>query len=72
MAAIWKFKMTAEDTLEKKGSNSGFVYWSRKKTKYIVSTSIKKNTLVDIGMGMSLICHILHVFFYLKLDKKMI
>ena len=40
MAAILKFKMAAEDTLEKNGSNSGFVHWSIKKTKNIVSTSI--------------------------------
>ena len=40
MAAILKFKMAAEDTLEKNGSKSGFVHWSIKKTKNIVSTSI--------------------------------
>ena len=40
MAAILKFKMAAEDTFEKNGSNSGFVHWSIKNTKNIVSTSI--------------------------------
>ena len=38
MAAILKFKMAAEDTLEKDGSNSAFVHWS-KKVKSIGSTS---------------------------------
>ena len=40
MAAILKFKMAAEDTLEKNGSNSGFVHYSIKKVKSIGSTSI--------------------------------
>ena len=40
MAAILKFKMAAEDTLEKNGSNSAFVHWSIKKVKSIGSTSI--------------------------------
>ena len=40
MAAILKFKMATEDTLEKNGSNSGFVYYSIKKVKSIDSTSI--------------------------------
>ena len=38
--AILKFKMAAEDTLEKNGSNSAFVHWSIKKVKSIGSTSI--------------------------------
>ena len=42
MAAILKFKMAAEGTLEKKGSNSGFVYYSIRKVKSISSTSIAK------------------------------
>ena len=40
MAAILKFKMAAEDTLEKNGSNSGVVHYSIKKVKSIGSTSI--------------------------------
>ena len=40
MAAILKLKMAAEDTLEKSGSNSGFVHYSIKKVKSIGSTSI--------------------------------
>ena len=40
MAAILKFKMAAEDTLEKNGSNSAFVHWSIKKVKSIGLTSI--------------------------------
>ena len=40
MAAILKFKMATEDTLEKNGSNSAFVHWSIKKVKSIGSTSI--------------------------------
>ena len=40
MAAILKFKMAAEDTLEKNGSNSGFVHYGIKKVKSIGSTSI--------------------------------
>ena len=40
MAAILKFKMAAEDTLKKNGSNSAFVHWSIKKVKSIGSTSI--------------------------------
>ena len=39
MAVIFKFKMAAEDTLEKNGSNSGFVHYSIKKVKSIGSTS---------------------------------
>ena len=39
MAVILKFKMAAEDTLEK-NINSGFVHYSIKKIKSIGSTSI--------------------------------
>ena len=39
-AAILKFKMAAEDTLEKNGSNSGCVDKSIKKAKSIVSTNV--------------------------------
>ena len=39
MAAILKFKMAAEDTLEIYGSNSAFVHRSIKKVKSIGSTS---------------------------------
>ena len=40
MVAILKFKMAAEDTLEKNGSNSGFVLKGIWKVKSIGSTSI--------------------------------
>ena len=40
MVAILKFKMAAEDTLEKNGSNSGFVLKGIWKMKSIGSTSI--------------------------------
>ena len=40
MVAILKFKMAAEDTLEKNGSNSGFVFKGIWKVKSIGSTSI--------------------------------
>ena len=40
MAAILKFKIAAEDTLEKNGGNSGVVHHSIKKVKSIGSTSI--------------------------------
>ena len=40
MVGILKFKMAAEDTLEKNGSNSGFVLKGIWKVKSIRSTSI--------------------------------
>ena len=40
MVAILKFKMAAEDALEKNGSNSGFVLMGIWKVKSIGSTSI--------------------------------
>ena len=40
MAAILKFEMAAEDTLEKNGSKSGCVYKSIEKAKIIVSTIV--------------------------------
>ena len=40
MAAILKFKMAAEDTLEKNGTNSGCVRQSIKKVKSIGSTNV--------------------------------
>ena len=40
MVAILKFKMAADDTLEKNGSNSGFVLKGIWKVKSIGSTSI--------------------------------
>ena len=40
MVAILKFKMAAEDTLEKNGSNSGFVFRNIWKVKSIGATSI--------------------------------
>ena len=46
IAAIFKFKMAAEDKLERNESNSGFVHYSIKKVKSIGSTN-KANFALD-------------------------